>query len=189
MHLFFHHTRYEIDAFNMGGGGGSADYAFMLIFGLTVIEMIHLTLFYRPVFLIFTAVLFYIMYVWSRKNPSMSVNMWGIIINAVYLPWVSLFIHILIGGDVFQPLLGIASGHLFYFLVDILPDLHDIDLLKTPQFLVNLLGWGVPGSGVQRVNPNQNNAMPAPGVVRPPQDTPRTGRPAAWGSGHTLGSS
>lgn len=179
-----------MDAFNTGGGGGSADFAFMLIFGVATIEIIHLTLFFAPIFFVFSAVLFYVMYVWSRKNPSMSVSVWGIIINAVYIPWVFLFIHILMGGGPFLPLLGIASGHLFYFLVDVLPDLHDIDLLRTPQFLVKILGWDVPRSGVHRQAPNQNNAaMRAPGVVRPPPDIPRTGRSGAWGAGRTLGSS
>lgn len=75
-------------------------------------------------------------------------------------------------------LLGIAVGHLFYFLVDVLPDLHDIDLLQTPRFLVNMFGWGRGGSGVQR-----DTAMRAPGNVGPPRDA------GGWGAGRTLGSS
>ncbi|CAN0186222.1 unnamed protein product [Hapterophycus canaliculatus] len=95
-------------------------------------------------------------------------------------------------------LLGIAIGHLFYFLVDVLPDLHDIDLLQTPQFLVNLFGWGHEGSGVavQRGGGGGGGAgagatgMPAPGNVRPPRDIPRTGAGrGSWGAGQTLGSS
>lgn len=183
-------VRYEQDAFSMGGGGGSADYAFMLMFGFVVIETIMLTLFFSPVMLLTSSLLFYISYVWSRKNPSMSVNMWGVVINAVYVPWVMVAINVVLGAGVFEPLLGIAVGHLFYFLVDILPDLHDIDLLKTPEFLVSILGWGRPGSGVERSVPTaNNNAMPAPGVVRPPRDVPRTGRASVWGTGRTLGSS
>lgn len=80
--------RYEKDAFNTGGGGGSADYAFMLLFGFVCIETSLLLLFYQP-YLIFTEALrFYICYVWSRKNPGMSVSFWGIPINALYVPWV-----------------------------------------------------------------------------------------------------
>ena len=93
-----------------------------------------------------------------------------------------------LGASIFQALLGIAVGHLFYFLVDVLPDLHDIDLLTTPQFLVNMLGWGREGSGVTRTAPRAG--MPAPGNVQPPRDFPRTGGGGAgWGSGRTLGSS
>lgn len=177
--------RYEKDAFNTGGGGGSADYAYMLIFGFVVMETIMLLLFYSPLILITQGVLFYIMYVWSRKNPSMSVSMWGIVINAMYVPWVMIAIEVLLGYSIFLALLGIAVGHLFYFLVDVLPDLHDIDLLQTPQFLVKMLGWGSENSGVSMERPQ----MRAPGSVQPPRNIPRTGRPSEWGGGRTLGSS
>lgn len=72
----------------MGGGGGSADFAYMLLFGFVCIEASLLLLFYQP-FMIFTeAIMFYICYVWSRKNPGMSVSFWGVHINALFVPWV-----------------------------------------------------------------------------------------------------
>ncbi|CAN0338366.1 unnamed protein product, partial [Ectocarpus sp. 8 AP-2014] len=112
-------TRYEKDGFSMGGGGGSADYAYMLLFGFVCIEASLLLLFYQP-FMIFTqAVMFYICYVWSRKNPRMSVSFWGVNINALYVPWVMVAISLVIGSSIFMALLGIAVGHLFYFLVDV----------------------------------------------------------------------
>lgn len=157
----------------------------MLLFGLVVMETIMLLLFYSPYIFITDGLHFYIMYVWSRKNPSMSVSLWGVIINALFIPWVMIAIKVLIGDSIFLPLLGIAVGHLFYFLVDVLPDLHDIDLLQTPQFLVNMLGWGSGNSGVSMERPQ----MRAPGSVQPPRNIPRTGRPSEWGSGRTLGSS
>lgn len=92
-----------------------------------------------------------------------------------------------LGGSIFLALLGIAVGHLYYFLVDVLPDLHDIDLLTTPQFIVNMLGWGREGSGVAM---QRGAGMPAPGTVQPPRDIPRAGgRGAGWGTGRALGSS
>lgn len=96
-----------------------------------------------------------------------------------------------LGASIFMALLGIAVGHLYYFLVDVLPDLHDIDLFTTPQLFVNMLGWGREGSGVtmQRGAPGAAG-MPAPGNVPPPGGIPRTGGGGAgWGSGRTLGSS
>lgn len=175
------YCRYEKDGFSMGGGGGSADFAFMFLFGVAVIETVMLVLFYQPLIFINTAILYYICYVWSRKNPTMSVSIWGVSINAVYVPWVLVSISMLLGASIFLPLLGIAVGHLFYFLVDVLPDLHDIDLLHTPQLFVKLLGWGTERTGVQMHPPARtaqgSGAMPA-----------RTGR-STWGTGRALGSS
>ncbi|CAN0235856.1 unnamed protein product [Ectocarpus fasciculatus] len=191
--------RYEKDGFSMGGGGGSADYAYMLLFGFVCIEASLLLLFYQP-FMIFTeAIMFYICYVWSRKNPGKSVSFWGILVNALYVPWVMIAMRVVLGSSIFMALLGIAVGHLFYFLVDVLPDLHDIDVLQTPQFLVNMLGWGREGSGVSMQAGDGGGAaagaragaagMPAPGAVRPPRDFPRAGGGSGWGTGRTLGSS
>ena len=146
-----------------------------------------LLLFYEPFIIFSQALLFYICYVWSRKNPSASVSFWGVPVGAPFVPWVMVVFKVLMGDVIFLPLLGIAVGHLFYFLVDVLPDLHDIDLLHTPKFLVDMFGWGTEGSGVTRQN--EAHAMPAPGVVRPPRNNPRTGGPSQWGAGRTLGSS
>lgn len=179
--------RYETDGFSTGGGGGSADYAYMLMFGFTVMETVMLLLFHQPFIIITEAVLFYICYVWSRKNPTTSVSFWGIAINALHVPWVMVALKVLLGSSIFMPLLGIAVGHLFYFLVDVLPDLHDIDLLQTPRFLVDMFGWGNEGTGVLVQRPGQG--MAPPGVVRPPRDIPRTGRASGWGTGRPLGSS
>lgn len=172
----------------MGGGGGSADYAYMLMFGVAVMEAVLLILFYQPFYLFSQALLFYICYVWSRKNPKLSVSYWGVPVGAPFVPWVMLTFVLLTGGSIFLGLVGIAVGHLFYFLVDVLPDLHDIDLLHTPKFLVSTFGWGTEGSGVTRQEGAR--AMPAPGVVRPPRNILRTGRAGSeWGTGRTLGSS
>ena len=32
-------------------------------------------------------------------------------------------------------LIGIAAGHLYYFLKDLLPITHSTDILKTPKFM------------------------------------------------------
>ncbi|CAN0404674.1 unnamed protein product, partial [Hapterophycus canaliculatus] len=81
-------SRYEKDGFSTGGGGGSADFAYMLLFGFVCMEASLVLLFYQPYIFFNEAILFYICYVWSRKNPLMSVNYWGVPINALYVPWV-----------------------------------------------------------------------------------------------------
>lgn len=151
--------RLEKDCFSMGAGGGSADFAFTLMFAFVVFEATLLLLFYQP-FLFFgdDGLLFYLAYVWSRKNPKQSVSFWGIGVSAPFVPWVLLAVKAFMGKPIFLGLMGIAIGHLFYFLVDVLPDVHGVDLLHTPRFLVNWLGWGAKGSGVYMEPPTQRRA-------------------------------
>lgn len=177
----------EKDGFSMGAGGGSADFAYTLMFGFAAFEATLLLLFYQP-FLLFAndGLVFYLAYVWSRKNPRQSVSFWGNEINATFVPWVMLALTFFVGRPIFLALMGIAIGHLFYFLVDVLPDSHNVDLLHTPKFLVNFLGWGAEGSGVHVQPPTQrscdgNSAGAAPTTTR------RTRSPTDWGAGRTLG--
>ena len=51
------------------------------------------------------------------------------------LPWVLLGLSILTGGDPFHDLIGIASGHTYIYLKDILPQSHGYNFLKTPKLL------------------------------------------------------
>lgn len=57
--------RYEKDAFDTGGGGGSADYAWMIAFGLTVLSVLSLAFFDVP--FLGQSLMFMVIYVWSRK--------------------------------------------------------------------------------------------------------------------------
>jgi Derlin-2/3 len=57
--------RYEKDAFDTGGGGGSADYLWMLVFGTTVLSILSLA-FFQLAFLAIP-LMFMVIYVWSRK--------------------------------------------------------------------------------------------------------------------------
>jgi len=66
--------------------------------------------------------------------------------NAPYLPWVILGIELLLGQSwsLFD-LMGIAVGHVYYFLDDVYPRITGRRWLKTPQFLKILLDH--PGDG------------------------------------------
>ncbi|KAG5178818.1 Der1-like family-domain-containing protein [Tribonema minus] len=165
--------RYEKDAFDTGGGGGSADYAWMLAFGMAVLSGLSLAFFVVPFLSI--PLMFMIIYVWSRKVPDVPTSFWGITVQSVYVPWVMVAFNLLTGASAFNPLLGIGVGHLYYFLVDVVPDQFGKDVLTTPAFLTDLFGYGGLNTGVQR--------FPAPGHAAPPRGFPRPGGGHTWGSG------
>jgi len=89
-----------------------------------------------------------VVYVWSRRNPNMRMSFLQLFnFNAPYLPWVILGIELLLGQSwsLFD-LMGIAVGHVYYFLDDVYPRTTGRRWLKTPQFLKSLLDH--PGDGV-----------------------------------------
>lgn len=81
---------------------------------------------------------FMLVYVWSRRNRHAQMNFLGLLVfTAPYLPWMLLTFSVLLEGHVAVDLLGIAVGHIYYFLEDVYPLMTNppIRLLKTPLFI------------------------------------------------------
>lgn len=78
-----------------------------------------------------------LVYVWARRNPLVRMNFFGLLtFQAPYLPWVLLGFSLLLGNSVSVDLLGMAVGHIYYFLEDVFPNQPGGKrLLKTPTLL------------------------------------------------------
>jgi Derlin-2/3 len=135
----------------------TADFVFMFVIGASI--MILMALFVNMVFLgqAFTIML---VYVWSRRNPYIRMNFFGLLtFQAPYLPWVLLAFSLLLGNAVIVDFMGIACGHFYYFLEDVFPHQRGgFQVLKTPQFMKWLFDPGAP------VDPNY---QPLPEDQRP----------------------
>ncbi|KAK9721419.1 Der1-like family [Popillia japonica] len=116
----------------------TADFVMMFLFGA-----VFMIAFAFIVNLLFLGQAFTIMlvYIWSRRNPLIRMNFFGILnFYAPYLPWVLLGFSLLLGNAVYVDLMGIAVGHIYYFLEDVFPHQRGgFKLLKTPSLLKNLL--------------------------------------------------
>ncbi|NXS85210.1 DERL2 protein, partial [Erpornis zantholeuca] len=114
--------------------GRTADFVFMFLFGGLL-----MTLFGLFVNLVFLGQAFTIMlvYVWSRRNPYVRMNFFGLLIfQAPFLPWVLMGFSLLLGNSIIVDLLGIAVGHIYFFLEDVFPNQPGgRRLLRTPSVL------------------------------------------------------
>ena len=199
--LYENCKRYEMNPFNTGGGGNSSDFLWMMIIGMIMI--MSMTYFF-PMEMLADPIVFYIVYVWSRRSPDTQLSIYGLKLKSLYLPWAFIAIRLIMGGSIVEPLIGIACGHIYYFLVDVLPLSHGYDIIRTPKFCINIAEWytgnSIPAStgyrgtaGGFRVGNNNNNnnnnntnnsGLPAPGRVQSPTE-PRTGTFPQMGAGHT----
>lgn len=81
-----------------------------------------------------------ITYVFCKRNPSERMRlMFMFDIKAAYLPFALLVLEVIQGGSFWSPLIGIAAGHLYVYLKDILPVSHRKDFLGTPMWMVSLV--------------------------------------------------
>lgn len=112
----------------------TGDFFFMFIFGAAL--MIIIALFVNLLFL-GHALTIMLVYVWSRRNPLVRMNFFGLLnFQAPYLPWVLLGFSLLLGNAVLVDLMGIAVGHMYYFLEDVFPrQPGGFKVLKTPYFI------------------------------------------------------
>nr|XP_019938048.1 PREDICTED: derlin-2 isoform X1 [Paralichthys olivaceus] len=100
--------------------GRTADFVFMFLFGGFL-----MTIFGTFVSLVFLGQAFTIMlvYIWSRRNPNVRMNFFGLLnFQAPFLPWVLMGFSLLLGNSIIVDLLGIAVGHVYYFLEDVFPN-------------------------------------------------------------------
>lgn len=130
--------------FNTGAGGGTADFAFCMLFGA------GLMLLSWPVMVGFFALppifcrnmIYYVLYIWSKRHPTAQANIWGFPMAAIYLPFAYLAMTVFMGNSYMDMIHGMAVAHIYYFLVDVIPVVYGKDFLRTPQFLIDYFGVG-----------------------------------------------
>ncbi|KAJ8598158.1 hypothetical protein CTAYLR_007373 [Chrysophaeum taylorii] len=187
VYLLVQYSRnYEVAPYNTGAGGTTADYAWMLILGMGILLILS-TLMGQPV--PSQGLTYMVLYVWSRRNPTMQVSLYGFQLAAVYLPWALLLLNMLIGNPLTVPLMGVFAGHAYYFAVDPLPDKYGSTLVTTPKFVMDLFADGPVGP--MAAGPGFRAHAP-PGRRDQPATAPRgnlfnRGGGHNWGTGRTLG--
>ena len=85
------------------------------------------------------------LYLWTRRNPNTEVNMMEFItFRAQFLPWLLILLVVVFGFDVQDDLVGAAVGHMYYFLMDVvphIPETNKLEVLKSPSFLNSICQW------------------------------------------------
>ncbi|KAG0624832.1 hypothetical protein M758_2G007400 [Ceratodon purpureus] len=132
--------------------GRTADFFFMLLFGGTILTIIvvggGLLMFAAPfadILFLSNSLTFMMVYVWSKRNPHVQMSFLGLFsFTAPYLPWwwnlqVLLGFSIMVGSSPWVDLLGMASGHAYYFLEDVYPVMTGRRILKTPAIIKVLI--------------------------------------------------
>ncbi|KAI9143525.1 Derlin [Paraphysoderma sedebokerense] len=123
--------------------GRPADFLYMLFLGAVSITLIAPFLPRYSLPFLGSPLTFMMVYIWARRNPFIHLNYLGLFVfQAPYLPWVLLSFSLLLShGWPTGDLVGIAVGHVYWFLEDVYPRMLDSQgnrrgkVLKTPWFL------------------------------------------------------
>ncbi|XP_065827780.1 derlin-1-like [Oscarella lobularis] len=132
--LYSYSRRLESGVFD----GRSADYLFMVLIHWAILLVLGLLV---GLWLLMDSLVMSVIYVWCQLNQDVIMQFWfGMQFKAMYFPWVlTIFGMVLRGGGV-EELLGIFTGHAYFFLMFKYPqDFGGRAFLSTPQFLYKWL--------------------------------------------------
>jgi len=129
--------RYESNPYDSGGGGGTADFALMLLFGATMIVISYSLLDgYITLIPIFTRkLLFYVIFLWSKRSPSNPTTVWFLPVTTMYVPFVYVVLAIILDKPYFDIIHGTIIGQIYFILAC-------KKMIKTPEFLIRYFGTG-----------------------------------------------
>lgn len=102
---------------------------------LCIIGIYSISLYFNGFYFNGSILIFYVLYIWSRKQPYTPIDIYGFIFSAWQLPFILVFIGMLMGNNPMQDIVGIVLGHIYIFINDIYPSVYNRTLLYTPQWL------------------------------------------------------
>jgi len=113
--------------------GRTGDFVFFLLFGMVMMTVIA-PFVNIPFF--GSSLTFMMVYVWGRRNEHVRMSLLGLFpFTAPYLPWVLFTFSLVLGSSATVDLIGIAVGHIYFYLDDIYPDVARIRGWTPRQYL------------------------------------------------------
>ena len=175
---------------------------FYLLSFLNIINIFSYRIFgFKPGFTLAQQLLLAFIYIDSKREPQKMINLYFLPIKNAFYPYALIVFNIVSGAGIYDNIIGIIAGNIYYFLTDVLPVQKNLNILKTPKFLVDLLekyyysrltyenvntgndnqggnngNFGFGNSGVMNRGNNNNN-----------NNTNRNGFRAFGGRGHVVG--
>lgn len=153
--------------------GRPADMVYMLII---LIATLHVLGFVFGLMLLSGPLLMALVWAWCRTHEDAVLKIYMFSFKGTMFPWAMVLFHLVLGQSIMDDLIGIAAGHVYYFLNDVVPKTHHRVIISTPRWLTNLFPNQRLGAYTVHAPP-QARAMPAPG--EPQRHN--------WGRGNALG--
>ncbi|CRG99187.1 DER1-like protein, putative [Plasmodium relictum] len=86
------------------------------------------------------SLLFAIIYYWSRREAWSQVSIYFFTVKGYQLPFALIFLHLIMGQSLWVDIMGLLSGHIYYFFREILPREGGPNILeKTPQIFDKIM--------------------------------------------------
>ena len=120
-----------------------AKFIMMLVYLLLFLNLFNIIAYkifgFKPGFTLAQQLLLAFIYIDSKREPQKTINLYFIPIKNALYPYALIIFNIVSGAGIYDNVIGIIAGNVYYFFTDVLPIQKNINVLKTPKFLVDLL--------------------------------------------------
>jgi len=113
------------------GRRGMAEFLFMTLYGCICILVLS---FFQQVGLPSISLLSFYIYVWSRRDPHDSIDIYGFTFQRWHLPLVMLFLQMIFNGLRFDPFWAVFIGHGWVFLTMVVPRVYRRTVVSVPEW-------------------------------------------------------
>jgi len=112
---------------------------FYLIISINLLNYLSYLIFQiNPGFTLTNQFLHGLIYIDSKRDPERFSQIYFITIKNAYVPFCFMLFHILTGISIYDDIIGILAGHIYFFLKDIIPITYHKDILVTPTYVIYL---------------------------------------------------
>jgi len=163
----------ELESNEYAGIRGAAELLFVALYGMIVIHCLS----YAGVHVFpSVALLSMFVYIWSRKNPHQPLIVYGFTFQRWHMPVVIIGMGVLLNrSPPFDPVTGVAVGHLWLFLTETVPRIYGKTLITVPESFYQFVDRALTGQLAASV-----------GVAEPAAGAPAARPNWMRGQGHRL---
>ena len=137
-----------------------AQFIMMIVYLLIFLNIINLFAYkifaIKPGFTLASQLILSLIYINSKREPQKIVTLYFFRMKNCYFPYALILLNIVSGGGIYDNIVGIIAGNTYYVLKDVLPVSKNLNILKTPKFLVDSIEKYY-YSRLPRDEPNNNN--------------------------------
>jgi Derlin-2/3 len=137
-----------------------AQFIMMIVYLLIFINIINILAFkifgFKIGFTLAQQLFLSFIYIDSKRQPQKIVTLYFFRMKNAFFPYALIVLNIVSGGGIYDNIIGIIAGNIYYVLKDVLPVSKNLNILKTPKFLVDAVEKYY-YSRLPQEDPNNNN--------------------------------
>ena len=113
---------------------------FYLLLFLNILNIFSYKIFgFKPGFTLAQQLLLAFIYIDSKREPEKMLNLYFLPIKNALYPYALILFNIVSGAGIYDNIIGIIAGNIYFVLTDVLPVSKNLNILKTPKLLVDFL--------------------------------------------------